>query len=123
MFTQTDLNLTHRIRFGNDNRFAVAFDFNVINVFNQNTPISFAQNKTSGYWALSESDVVASGTTVDATNFLTSNGVLAQYAATEPLICASATVCGTSVARSASFGQPLTFQEPRSIRFGFRFIF
>lgn len=125
MFTQTDLNLTHRIRFGNDSRFAVAFDFNVVNVFNQNTPISFAQNKTSGYWALSESDVVASGTTVDATNFLTSNGVLAQYAATEPLICTdgTGTVCGVGVARSASFGQPLTYQESRSVRFGLRFQF
>jgi len=121
--SQLDMNITHRVRFGSENKFTLAFDFNVLNVFNQNTPLAFAQNKTSGYWALDQTDVVASGDTVAATNILTSSGVLSQYAAVEPLICASATVCGVSVARSASFGHPLTWQDPRSIRFGLRFIF
>jgi len=127
MFTQTDMNLTHRIRFGNDNRFTVALDFNVINVFNENNKLAFQQNKSSAYFALAETDVVAlnpEATLVQrATNVLTSGGVLNQYKATEPLICASATVCGVGVARSASFGQPISFQEPRSVRFGFRFLF
>ncbi len=122
-FTQTDVNLTHRIRFGTENRFAVAFDFNVINVFNQNIPLAFNQNKTSAYWALDQSDVVASGDTAAATNILTSSGVLAQYAAVEPLICASATNCGVGVARNLAFGKPINFQEPRVVRFGFRFQF
>ena len=30
MFTQTDLNLSHKVKFGNDSRFAIAFDFNVL---------------------------------------------------------------------------------------------
>lgn len=76
MFSQTDLNLTHRIRFGNENKFLIAIDFNVINVFNQDTVLAFNQNKTSGYFALAESDVVASGSTFGATNVLTSSGVL-----------------------------------------------
>lgn len=117
IFTQTDLNLTHRIRFGNDNRFAVAFDFNVINVFNESNPLYLDQNKsTPGVFALAESDVVASGTTVDATNYLTSNGVLAKYAAAEAAF-------GVGFARNAAFQFPVTFQEPRSVRFGFRFSF
>lgn len=116
MFTQTDLNLTHRVRFGNDNRFAVAFDFNVINVFNESNPLYLDQNKSSGYFALAESDVVASGTTVDATNYLTSNGVLAKYAAAE-------TAFDVGFARNKAFQFPVTFQEPRSVRFGFRFEF
>ena len=125
--SQLDLNLTHRIRFGSENKFTLAVDLNVLNVFNQDTPVAFAQNKTSGYWALDQTDVVSATPdatlTVRATNVLTTSGVLSQYAATEPLICASATICGVNVARSASFGKPISFQDPRSVRFGFRFIF
>jgi hypothetical protein len=125
MFSQTDLNLSHKIRFGRDNRFTLALDFNALNVFNQDTELAYNQNKTSGYWALAESDVAASGSTVDATNILTSTGVLTQYAAAESTICADAaeTICGIGVARNAAFGKPIAWQEPRSIRFGFRFIF
>ncbi|MGB9180081.1 MAG: TonB-dependent receptor, partial [Pyrinomonadaceae bacterium] len=117
-FTQTDLNLTHRIRFGNDGRFAIAFDFNVINVFNENHVLAVNQNKSSGYFALAETDVVASGLTVDATNYLTSHGVLPQYAAAEQTF---ATDNGVPIAwaRNAAFNQPIAFQEPRSVRFGF----
>jgi hypothetical protein len=118
MFTQTDLNLTHRIRFGNDNRFAVAFDFNVINVFNESNPLYFDQNKHSANFALGEGDVAASGTTVAATNILTSGGVLAQYKAAE-----AAYPGGVSFARNVGFQTPVTFQEPRSVRLGFRFDF
>lgn len=115
-FTQTDLNFTHRIRFGNENRFTVAVDLNIVNVFNQDTILAFDQNKHSGYFALSEASVAASGLTVDATNILTSSGVLTQYAAAE-------TDFGLGFARNIGFQTPLTWQEPRSVRFGFRFIF
>jgi hypothetical protein len=125
MFSQTDLNLTHRIRFGNENRFTIAVDFNVINVFNQNIPLAFNQNKTSAYWALAKTDVLPSGDTVAVTNLLTSSGVLTQYATKEATICTTATsgICGVGVARNLAFGQPIAWQDPRSVRFGFRFIF
>lgn len=116
MFTQTDLNLTHRIRFGNDSRFTLAFDFNVLNVFNENNVIAVNQNKSSGYFALAEGDVVANESTRDATNFLTSHGVLAQYAAAESAF-------GVGFARNLSFNKPISYQDPRSVRFGFRLIF
>jgi hypothetical protein len=112
---------------GAENRFTLALDLNILNVFNQNTPIAFAQNKTSSYWALDQTDVVSATPdatlTVRATNVLTSSGVLSQYAATENLICTSGGICGVGVARSASFGHPIAWQDPRSIRFGFRLIF
>jgi len=122
-FSQTDLSLTHRVRFGRDNRFTLAIDLNVLNAWNQNTELAYNQNKTSAYWALAETDVVASGSTVAATNILTSSGVLSQYNATEPLICANATICGVGVARNAAYAKPIAWQDPRSVRFGFRFIF
>jgi hypothetical protein len=127
MFSQTDLNLTHRIRFGRDNRFTLALDLNVLNVFNQDTELAFNQNKTSAYWAFSETDLpgVESGDLVAATNFLTSKGVLSQYGAAESTICADTaeTICGVGVARNAAFGRPIAWQDPRSVRFGFRLIF
>jgi hypothetical protein len=122
MFTQTDLNLTHRVRFGNDNRFTVAFDFNVINVFNEANKLAFNQNKSSAYFALDQTDVVASGDTAAATNILTSSGVLSQYSAA---VTKFATDNGVPAAwaTNLAFGNPISFQEPRQVRFGFRFLF
>ena len=122
LFKQTDLNLTHRINFGSENRFTIALDFNVINVFNHNTPLAFNQNKSSGYFALDQTDVVASGDTVAATNLLTSSGVLSQYAAAETA-WAAANGVPVAWARNLAFGHPISWQEPRSVRFGFRLIF
>ncbi|MGI8469013.1 MAG: TonB-dependent receptor plug domain-containing protein, partial [Pyrinomonadaceae bacterium] len=115
-FRQTDLNLTHRYRFGRDERFTMAFDFNVLNVFNTARPLAFNQNKSSAYFALAPENVVANGSTRDATNFLTSNGVLSQYSAAEALN-------GVAISRNLAFNTPIIFQDPRSIRFGFRFLF
>lgn len=129
MFTQTDLNLTHRYKFGRDQRFTLAVDFNVLNVFNENNALAYNQNKSSGYFALSEADVdpntvccdadgnyIVPPSTVIATNILTSSGVLNQYKAAE-------TEFGTSAARNVAFNTPITFQAPRTVRFGFRFLF
>jgi hypothetical protein len=116
VFTQTDLNFSHRYRFGRDDRFSVVADLNIINVFNENNWLAVNQNKTSGYFLLTECDVVASCSTVDAVNYLTSHGVLSQYNT-------AATAFGTGFATNAGFNKPISFQEPRSIRFGFRFLF
>jgi len=115
-FTQTDINLSHRYRFGRDNRFSVVADFNVINLFNENNWLAVNQNKSSGYFALDQTDVVPSGDTVTAVNILTSHGVLTQYNA-------AAAAFDIGFATNAAFNKPLAFQEPRSIRFGFRFLF
>jgi hypothetical protein len=116
MFTQTDLNFTHRYRFGRDDRFTLAADLNFINVFNENNWLAVNQNKHSGYFALSEGDVSPTGDIVEAVNILTSNGVLTQYAAAEEAF-------DIGFARNAGFNRPIAFQEPRSVRFGFRLIF
>ncbi|HEY0457591.1 MAG TPA: TonB-dependent receptor [Pyrinomonadaceae bacterium] len=119
-FTQTDMNLTHRIRFGRDNRFAVAFDFNVLNVFNEHNVLFVSNNRTSPFYALGYEEVVptAPGATpnfVQAFNTLTSQGVLTQLnesIAADP---------GFNLEQS--YGLPSVFQVPRSVRFGFRLVF
>jgi hypothetical protein len=129
-FTQTDFNLTHKYKFGRDQRFAMAFDFNVVNAFNENKILAFNQNKSSTYLNLTQQQITgsATGTKVQATNILTSAGVTSQYAAAEAATCADssgvgATICGINVGRNLAFGQPISWQDPRTVRFGFRFIF
>jgi hypothetical protein len=111
-FTQTDLNLSHRYRFGRDDRLALVFDVNVLNIFNENNILAVNQNKHSGYFGLAE----LTGNYVNDINTLTSKGVLQQYQAAE-------TAFGTAKARNAAFNQPIAFQDPRTVRFGFRFLF
>lgn len=131
-FTQTDLNFTHRYKFGRDERFAMAFDFNVLNVLNENNVVAINQNLHSGSFGLGIGSVNNCGSNfVCAANYLTSNGVLSQYSAAEAAFdpttstpCnASNPVCGVNSARNVAFGQPIVRQEPRTIRFGFRFLF
>jgi hypothetical protein len=119
-FTQTDLNLIQRYRFGRENRFGVAFEFNVINVFNEHNVLLVSNNRTSPFYALGYEEVVptAPGQTpnfVQAFNTLTSTGVLTELnesIAADP---------GFNLEQS--FGLPSIFQSPRSVRFGVRFTF
>ncbi|HEX8639059.1 MAG TPA: hypothetical protein VF692_13405, partial [Pyrinomonadaceae bacterium] len=123
-FTQTDLNLTHRYRFGRDERFTIAADFNVLNVFNENNVLAVNQNLHSASFGLSTSAVNNCGANyVCAINFLTGGGVLSQYAAAENSFAPSAAVFGVNAARNIAFRQPIVRQEARTIRFGFRFLF
>ncbi len=116
VFSQTDLSLTHSYRFGSDERFTLAFDLNILNAFNQNAILAVDQNKSSGYFALDTNDVIPGGSTPDVVNLLTSAGVLNQYRTAE-------TAYGTAKARNVGFNLPIAFQDPRSVRFGFRFKF
>jgi hypothetical protein len=123
-FSQTDLNFTHRYKFGRDDRLTLAFDLNILNVFNENHVLAVNQNKHSGFFALSSSKINSCGTSiVCAVNYLTSNGVLTQYAAAETAFTQSATVFGVNAARNAAFLQPISYSDPRSVRFGFRLLF
>jgi hypothetical protein len=135
-FSQTDLNLTHRYRFGRDDRVTMAFDFNVLNIFNQNNVVAINQNLHSANFNLASGAINGCTSVLCATNYLTSNGVLTQYAAAEQTFFvpnaslpaaqrtfATATIRGVNGARNAAFGQPINFQDPRSVRFGFRLLF
>ena len=74
-FTQTDLNLQHRYKFGTDNRFALVAEINVINVFNQDTVLAFNQSKSSTYMNLSQTQITGGvNDKVAATNIITSAG-------------------------------------------------
>jgi hypothetical protein len=119
-FTQTDLNLIQRYRFGRDNRFGVAFEFNVINVLNEHNVLFVSNNRTSPFYALSYEEVVATapGQTpnyAQAFNILTSRGVLTELN--------NSINADPGFNLEQSYRLPAIFQSPRSVRFGFRFTF
>jgi hypothetical protein len=118
-FSQTDFNVTHRYRFGRDNRFTIVGDLNFLNLFDQDTV-------TGVYTVYNPSNVVIGGTTpglgfpnngIAFTNAYTSGALLGPI---NTFLAGDATNLNRKDAR---YGQPLTFQSPRTVRFGFRFIF
>lgn len=117
-FTQTDFSVTHRYRFGRDERFTMAFDLNMLNLWDQDTV-------TGIYQVLN----TTAGRPNDAGLFPTAT------AAQRPLLYANGYTSGalyqTILDRIAAspdrpdirYGMPQLFQSARQVRFGFRLLF
>jgi hypothetical protein len=116
-FSQTDFNITHRYRFGRDNRFTLVGDLNFLNLFDQKIV-------TGLFTSISTTQSVITGPTfgfpnngVAFTNALTSGSLLTQI---NTYLNGTATVLNRKDSR---YKQPSAFQDPRSVRFGFRLLF
>ncbi|MDT4897604.1 MAG: hypothetical protein QOH25_2681 [Acidobacteriota bacterium] len=120
MFTQTDMALTHTYKFGDDGRMALKFEVNALNVFNEN-------NVTSVFQLISPDSLT--GTTFGFTNAATAetDTIRAIFAGglTNQIIAGFNRPAGDPgrIARDVRYGLPRTFQTPRQIRFGFKFVF
>jgi outer membrane receptor protein involved in Fe transport len=120
MFTQTDMALTHTYKFGDDGRMALKFEVNALNVFNEN-------NVTSVFQLISPDSLT--GTTFGFTNPATAetDTFRAIFAGglTDQIVAGFDRPVGDPgrIARDVRYGLPRTFQTPRQIRFGFRFVF
>jgi hypothetical protein len=115
VYTQTDAKLTHTYKFGNDGRFALKMDVNVLNLFNQNTV-------TSTWTQISPDSLTASTFGIGGGGLAELNTFRAIFAngLTDQII---AGLANGTIARDARYNQPLTRQLPREVRFGFRFVF
>ena len=113
MFTQTDLNLTHRYRFGRDNKFTIAGDLNVTNVLDQKTVLGVypTMNTTAGR----PSDAGMGLSSRDYANQYASGALL------QPIL--NRLNADPANRLDARYKMPQLFQGPRVIRFGFRFLF
>ena len=126
MFTQTDLGVTHRYRFGRDNRFTLAADVNIINLLDEKNVITLQNIITNGQIPLTGANAIAP-------QFLTSGGanydkaaLINAYNRGELLDEINTYLAGTPTALNrtrSDYGLANRFQGPRTIRFGFRFIF
>lgn len=110
-FSQTDLSLTHKYRFGSDNRFAVAFDVNVLNAWNQATELSRRETLTKFD---APYDIFGCATDICIDRAFFNGGITAAK------VLAYANTAGNKDER---YNLPQLFQAPRLVRFGFRFIF
>lgn len=114
LFTQTDLALTHKYRFGRDQRLTLAFDLDVLNAFNEANILSRFEAISALGINLDASDVNLGGDVAAIRAFQTQN--------TSTRI--NAFLAGRPASdRDPRYGQPTAYQGPRSVRFGFRLLF
>jgi Carboxypeptidase regulatory-like domain/TonB dependent receptor/TonB-dependent Receptor Plug Domain len=118
--SQTDISISQKYKFGSDNRYAVAFDINVLNVLNQATELSRRETINRSNYSPS----LVTGCTIPV--FDPNNS---------PLRCLDRAVFNGGITsqaikafsvgaqRDERYNLPQTFQDPRAIRFGFRFLF
>ncbi len=117
MFTQTDFAVSHKYKFGRDNRYTIAADLNILNLFDESNVTSVFATQSAVNVPESALCTVANCTIVDAINQLTSG---AYASSVNTYLNGSATVLNRKDNR---YGLANGFQGPRSVRFGFRFMF
>jgi len=131
-FTQTDFAITHTYRFGSDSRYSVVFNLDIINLFDQDIVNNIDETPVGS--SLGNTDVVGfHPNVVDETTFIQQIFGGGLSSTIKELINrgdAGASTCGAAGTSScaafktdASFNQPIGYQGPRQVRFGFRFVF
>lgn len=122
MFTQTDFAVSHKYRFGRDNRFTLVGDLNILNLFDEDNITGYFTQKSTV--TLSPSSTSAYGTQFinpdGSTNYVA--GINA-YTSGALLNSTNAYLNALSTRIDGRYGQPNAFQGPRSVRFGFRLLF
>lgn len=112
VFSQTDFNVTHRYRFGRDNRFTLAFDLNMLNLWDQKTVTGIypTMNTTAGR----PNDAGLGLTAVQYANGYTSGALLQTILAR---------IAASPDRPDVRYKMPQLYQSPRVVRFGFRLLF
>jgi len=116
--SQLDLSLTHKYRFGTEGRYAVALDFNVLNVLNQAAELS--RRETLIRSNLSPSLVGCATVAAGDTPLRCMTRAVFNGAVTSAFLYNFGAVTAN---RDLRYNSPQLFQDPRAIRFGFRFLF
>ncbi len=125
-FSQTDFSLTHKYKFGRDNRFGLAFDLNILNLIDQDSELSRRETIARSEFPASAIGCPTADPDDTPVRCLTravfnGNITSASYLA---FINATTDANGDPIDRiDRRFDLPQTFQAPREIRFGFRFLF
>ena len=122
--SQTDVSLTHKYLFGRDLRFGVAFDINVLNLWNQATEISRRETITRSEFSPGVIGCPTADPNDTPVRCLTRAVFNGGITSASFLAYANATVNGDPNARKdLRYNLPQLFQNPRAIRFGVRFLF
>lgn len=111
-FTQTDFAIHHRIRFGSSERFSIVLDLDVLNLFNEANVLGIFDNISSVN--IPATEIGLSANTPEAE---------AQFQRTNTRDAIVSLLNSPAGSRDSRFGIANSFQAPRTVRFGFRFIF
>lgn len=114
VFSQTDLNITHRYKFGHDQGVTFAFDFNVLNLFDQSTV-------TAIYTVMNPSTAQINGPALGFPN--TTTGYANGYTNGTLLNAILARIASQPDRSDIRYKMPYLYQSPRTVRFGFRILF
>jgi hypothetical protein len=112
VYSQTDLNITHRYKFGEDKRFTMAFDLNFLNLFDQATV-------TGIYTTMNPSSAPVNAAALGVSNVAYANG----YTGGTLLPAILARIASQPDRSDIRYKQPFLYQQPRVVRFGMRFLF
>ena len=113
-FSQTDLNITHRYKFGRDDSVTFAFDFNVLNLFDQDTV-------TAIYTVMNPSTAQVNGPALGFPN--TTTGYANGYTDGSLLNPILDRIASRPDRSDIRYKMPYLYQSPRQVRFGFRILF
>jgi hypothetical protein len=121
-FWQTDASLTHRIKFGNEGRFTLAFDLNVLNLWNSNIVTALNTNRYAFDNTIGFADIDPTYDPDVSSPVIAFNRILnGQF---------TPTMVDTTLAnrddpnpRNVLYSAPSGYQAARNVRFGIRFYF
>lgn len=113
-FTQTDLGLRHKYRFGQDNKFTMSFDIDVLNAFNEANELQRFDSISSASFTLGPGDLNLTS------NEATAIGIFQRQNTSTRI---NAFLNANPSLKDPRFNQPIAFQTGRSVRFGFRLLF
>lgn len=112
VYSQTDLSLTHRYRFGGENRFTLAASLNFLNLFDQATV-------TGIYTTMNPSSAPVNAAALGLSNVAYANG----YTGGTLLPAILARIASQADRSDLRYKQPFLYQSPRGVSFGFRLLF
>ncbi len=116
VFSQTDFSVSHKYKFGRDNKYGVAVNLNIINLFDQETVQGVYTDK-------SNTSIYAGGTTFTDVGCASGDFpcLLGKFNRGELFDYINSKVASGGV--DQRYGQANSFQGARQVRFGFRFFF
>ena len=131
-FTETDLSVNHRYKFGRDNRFTLEGYVDIRNLFDEDNVLSVQNNYSSVNFtgSTSATNPLQLGGCSACTGELETFDVIFHGSGIRQAVVNYSNnnnVGGVQTPQTSrvlsTYGQPNLFQDPRSVRFGFRFFF
>ncbi|MBK7704190.1 MAG: TonB-dependent receptor [Acidobacteria bacterium] len=123
-FTETDLSISHRYKFGRDNRFTLEPYLDIRNLFDEKNVLGLQTNISAANFTAATLSTAQAGCTTcgsEAAVFQTIfNGVGIRNFVRNYI---SSSVTALSSRTLNTYGQANSFQGPRNVRFGFRMSF